>query len=272
MLLWTRPKPPNGYYGRARQARQQIAKLLRSGSKLEFQDWWRSYKSNFSEAQNRKCAFCEVLETTFVGAIEHFRPKSALEELLDDPETWGREDPHTSNVQGRQPRRVSSVAYWWLAYSWHNWLFACERCNSAWKKALFPLSAGSRRWLTPWPRVREQALLLDPYGKEDPAGHLTFDSLGQVEAMPNSDQGFETIRTLGLDRESLRSKRAEKAKRVYALIERIHQSMIDEEIRASCADLVELGNDGYEHAGMVRILVRQKLDISWDFLEREFGR
>ncbi len=77
---------------------------------------------------------------------------------------------------------------------------------------------------------------------------------------------------LGLDRESLRSKRAEKAKRVYALIERIHQSMIDEEIRASCADLVELGNDGYEHAGMVRILVRQKLDISWDFLEREFGR
>lgn len=273
MLLWKRPKPPLGFGRRAKPLRRTVRLQVASGRKPDFSPaLWRDYKDQFSGAQERKCAFCEVLETTYVGAVEHLRPKGSLEALSADRATWGTENPQTSNVEGRRPESLSETGYWWLAYSWSNWLFACERCNTAWKKAIFPLLAGSQRWNQPWPRVREQALVLDPYGKADPALHLTFDSLGQIEAVAGSDMGFETIRTLGLDRESLRKKRFEKVQRAYRTISRLHQAHTEDEIRTCCADLVEMGRKEYEHAGMVRILVRQKLDISWEVLEMEFGR
>ena len=102
----------------------------------------------------------------------------------------------------RRPRTFCDRGYWWLAFEWNNLLLACERCNRAWKGTLFPVAEETRP-IPPEPDAPETALLLDPYGDENPAKHLRFDTIGQVSAAPESRIGRETIRTLGLDRDSL---------------------------------------------------------------------
>lgn len=78
--------------------------------------------------------------------------------------------------------------------------------------------------------------------------------------------GFETIRTPGLDRESLRDARSEKALRMSQLLAEIRQAggrSFDEALD----DILKLGRADYPHAGMVRILLEQELGISWQELD-----
>lgn len=82
--------------------------------------------------QYRTCAYCHgTLTQSDRGDVEHFRPKSI---------------------------------YWWLAYSYQNYLLSCRRCNSVRKRTKFPLVAGAQP--TTYPnRVqlqREARLLIDP--------------------------------------------------------------------------------------------------------------
>lgn len=272
MLLWQRPRLPAGFCKRVRPHRKVVGQAVGSQQRPRFEpELWGDYKEPFSRAQHRKCAFCEVQETTYVGNVDHWRPKAKIEALPADPAEWGHELPNTSNVQGRRPVEERPLGYWWLAYSWHNWLLVCERCNTAWKKALFPIAEGSPRWDKPWPRIREEVLLLDPYGEDDPAEHLTFDRFGQIEAVAGSVKGAETIKTLGLDRESLRNKRQEKAARAFQLIDRINRAKDQHEIADACIALAEMGRQEYEHAGMIRILVQQKLGFRWSEFEQSWN-
>ena len=121
-------------------------------------------------AQHGKCAWCER-HTDFSSApVEHYRPKDGAWRNLPD-----------------KPRRVDAGHYWWLAWTWSNLLFSCARCNDAGHKAnYFPLhptmapAAAPIAPLTippPSPIVdvsAEQALLLDPAGREDPLDHITW--------------------------------------------------------------------------------------------------
>ncbi|MCP4661944.1 MAG: hypothetical protein GY856_41605, partial [bacterium] len=200
------------------------------------------------------------------GAVDHFRPKSAVSELEDDPATWGREKPHLTNVEGRRPRPLSDRGYWWLAYEWSNFLFACERCNTAWKRSLFPVADRSRRALPPRPDTDEAPLLLDPYGDAHPADHFRFGDQGSVEPKDGSPMGFETIRTLGLDRESLREFRKEKARRANWLVRSLREAEA-EAVDEILDDILEMGHADYAHAGMVRIILKQEVDIDWSELD-----
>ena len=266
MLLFRRPPKPHNFEECMAPHRQRVEASLQSEETPDFEPpVWQSYKEHFARAQHGKCGYCEAPAlATGVGDVEHFRPKGAVSELSDDPQSWGREGPGLANVAGRRFFPVSDQGYWWLAYSWENWLLACERCNRPWKGTLFPIAEIPRP--TPSPDVEETPLLLDPCGSEEPSVHLRFDLLGQIEAVSGSRIGLETVRTLGLDRHRLRESRAEKAKRVHALVRKL-ESAEGDQFEATLHDIREMGRPEYPHAGMVRIVFEQLTGDDWSILE-----
>ncbi len=90
--------------------------------------FWRDSKPQLKVEANSKCAYCEAHTATVVyGDVEHYRPKSV---------------------------------YWWLAYCYDNYLFACSICNQQYKSAWFP------RHGDPWP---EPPLSLEGPDEQDRA-------------------------------------------------------------------------------------------------------
>jgi hypothetical protein len=113
--------------------------------------------------------------------------------------------------------------------------------------------------------------LLDPFGTIDPVEHLDFDRLGQVAARGASDRGAATIRTCGLDRESLRRVRQRTAFDVHRHIDRLLDALHDNNLRRAldaADDLLSLGDEERAHAGMVRSIVFSELKHPWGGLQQ----
>lgn len=69
--------------------------------------FWKDSKPQLKVESYGKCAYCEAYTASVVyGDVEHYRPKSI---------------------------------YWWLAYCYDNYLFACAICNQQYKRAHFPV-------------------------------------------------------------------------------------------------------------------------------------
>ena len=224
---------------------------------------WSDFKDAFSEAQHGKCAYCEV---SVIGAqhgdVEHFYPKARIDGLLDDPDTWGKERPFLSNVLGRKPAVVCDTGYWWLAYEWSNYLLSCLACNEYWKGAIFPVEDDPRT-IPPTSDLSEVALLLNPFEKINPAEHLAFDGFGQIHPHENSRRGFESIRTCGLDRESLRNIRGGIAREAHALSNKLIASTTSDELKDTLYSLYLKGVETNQHPGMVRIIVERRCGLTW---------
>lgn len=264
MLRMKPPQEPPGFKNTVASARSTIQDIVNAGEPLtkdHFRDLWSDFKRLFHAAQHRKCGYCDA-KLGEVGDVEHYRPKCGVEELPSNEELWGEEQEHCANVKGRRPTWLCDGGYWWLAYEWSNYLLACERCNRAWKGNLFPVKE-SPRSLPPDPLGQETPLLLSPFGAEDPVRHLAFDSLGNIAPRDDSVHGWETIRTCGLDRESLRSRRESKARRVYDLVRRLGRAEWSQSdtIRA---DLRQMGRPEEEFAGMVRSIFESATGVRWD--------
>lgn len=80
-----------------------------SGASLDFASaGWKPAKGQLKRESNGKCAYCEAsTDTVAHGDVEHFRPKSL---------------------------------YWWLAFCYDNYLFACQVCNQVHKGDNFPVT------------------------------------------------------------------------------------------------------------------------------------
>ncbi|MBF0294794.1 MAG: TIGR02646 family protein [Magnetococcales bacterium] len=128
---------------------------------------------------HNKCAYCEsLIEEQADRRVEHYRPKGG--------------------------------GYHWLAYEWSNLLLACESCNRK-KWNHFPVN-GSRVAAPPSEETdwrpdsgvmrAEQPLLLNPE-IDHPEAHLRFSPDGQIHAVDDSEQGVQTIKYCGLQREDL---------------------------------------------------------------------
>ena len=241
--------------------------------KIEFDAKWGKYKDVFAEAQGGKCGYCEMMVIgNQDGDVEHFFPKGEIWQLDDrDPDSWGKERDWASSVADRKRPVISSRGYWWLAYEWSNYLLSCAVCNQKWKLSFFPVGNTPRK-LPPTKRSKEQALLLNPFDEAvDPTLHLKFGSLGEVEARDSSPYGFETIRTCGLDRVSLRRAREEKAERAFLLLidldEAIRNRQRDAE-QKHYQDFYRLGKEHRVHSGMVRIIFEQGTGMKWEDLVR----
>jgi len=82
--------------------------LIDPTKKIEFKSsFWKTAKSQLKKESNGKCAYCESnTEVVAHGDVEHYRPKST---------------------------------YWWLAYTYDNYLYACQICNQTYKSDNFPI-------------------------------------------------------------------------------------------------------------------------------------
>ncbi len=88
----------------------QRALLTDPNKKIEFKSsFWKTAKAQLKRESNGKCAYCEAnTEVVAHGDVEHYRPKSV---------------------------------YWWLAYTYDNFLYACQICNQIYKSDNFPIDA-----------------------------------------------------------------------------------------------------------------------------------
>lgn len=228
-----------------------------------FSPKWTDYKPVFAEAQHGKCGYCEMMVIgSHPGDVEHYWPKGEVWQLKDDPTKTGLERRWASTIEGRQRDVISARGYWWMAYDWSNYLLSCLVCNEYWKLSYFPVEEDPRQ-LPPDAQKQEVPLLLNPFDHtRNPADHLRFDELGQIEAKDKSSCGVATIRTCGLDRESLRRDRIEKARRAYKLAQQLasaDQANSEEILK----DFYELGNHEYVHSGMVKAIFEDLCGMTW---------
>ena len=87
--------------------------------------------------------------------------------------------------------------YWWLAFQWRNYRFACTFCNSArasegskgGKQGHFPLlDPKTRAWTETDDYLKEKPELIDPCNPDDP-NLLFFDEQGRTVANPATATG-----------------------------------------------------------------------------------
>jgi hypothetical protein len=266
MHRYSAPLKPANFERLVKNVQHKVRVAVTSRSKPDFSDKWRQFKAHLSAAQNRKCGFCDGYAIgQHYGDVEHYAPKSELESLFDDPQTWGSENSYLANVVGRKTRTICNRGYWWRAYEWDNYVLACAICNQQWKKAIFPVAEPSRT-LPPRPRCVETPLLLHPFRGPRPEDHLKYGALGEVEARDGSPYGFETIRTLGLDRPSLRGQRATLARNIHRKIDALASSSPARR-RDLLDDIYDAGDSAQAFCGMVRCIFRDRTGMTWDELE-----
>ncbi len=106
---------------------------------IEFKStFWKTAKTQLKKESNGKCAYCEAnTEVVAHGDVEHYRPKSI---------------------------------YWWLAYTYDNYLYACQICNQSYKSNNFPIDNNKY----PEPQI---ALTTTDHRIEQLAGNISPDPI-----------------------------------------------------------------------------------------------
>jgi uncharacterized protein (TIGR02646 family) len=166
---------------RVRLSRAILAK--QQGQSVEFAGY-DTMKQQLVKALNHKCCYCEMMLRIEGSPVEHFRPKAGVKNPGDSA--------------------LDRSRYWWLAWTWENLLFACDRCNTNHKGNQFPLRAGTKPLLELSVDLdSEQALLIDP-ARIDPRDHIRFvfsETRSRFIPRPvnGSPLGRETLKTLALD-------------------------------------------------------------------------
>lgn len=122
--------------------------------------------------------------------------------------------------------------------------------------------------------MAETPLLLNPFGKRDPARHLRFTIEGSIEPFENSVFGLETIRTCGLGRIALVLERSHAANSAYGSVnearDELANGVLPEDSRGF-RDLHRNGQLGAAFPGMVRAIIFQELGVRWTELDEIFG-
>jgi hypothetical protein len=268
MLRHRRPRLPKTFAADVGPARRAAARAVAAGLSLDgIPQLWRNdgYKAAFDRAQYGKCGYCEVFAKNHPAAMEHHAPKGCVQVLAAE----GIELKWSCKVRDRETPEICATGYYWLMFAWTNWLLACERCNTPWKRSLFPVREAPHP-LPPHPRRRFTPLLLHPFGPRDPVDHLEFTERGQIAPRRASVYGRATIRTCGLHRESLSGKRAGIAGDTYREIRWLRDALkAPDRVGAwkSTVRLLSLGAEDREHAGMVRSIVLSELGHRWRALQ-----
>lgn len=272
MIRLQRPKQPRRFLKDVAPARRAVARAVATGQKLDdIPELWRDerYKGAFIAAQHGKCGYCEAFTLNHPPPMEHHAPKGEVHTLVAEG-TEGRQVRYPSyKVVGRETLEISATGDHWLIYDWKNWLLACERCNTGWKRSLFPV----REVPHPCPPRQDRKvtpLLLSPFGPADPIDHLEFSERGEITPRGGSVRGRETIRSCGLHRESLRKSRSGIAGDTCREVSWFRDALKEPDYRAawkSVQRLLSLGGEDRAHAGMVRCLVLSQLALRWQDLE-----
>ncbi|PZM12908.1 hypothetical protein [Rhizobium tubonense] len=224
---------------------------------------WKSAKKRLKFETSGKCAYCEAsTDVVAHGDVEHFRPKST---------------------------------YWWLAYDFDNYVFACQICNQIYKGDNFPIS-GQRLGSPLLPNAQpadaqltqlvqtlvrdvtsttdeelvalwggEGADLIHPY-LEDPSELLTYEADdANREVWIRANVGERAVRAhdaavkfLGLNREELRRLRYEQLDLLRILKSSFDEPRLSDDIKARIrAKFDEMSRAAYPFAGLNRFFLRE---------------
>lgn len=225
----------------------------------DFPNHWGKHKHLFILPQHDgKCAYCEVsVIAGMPGDVEHFRPKSYCQPLSKAKSN----DDYAGNPPDRRAG-AKSAGYWWLAYDWSNYLLACIRCNSGWKKNQFPISgpaASNKRQLS-----AEGHLLINPFDT-NPEPHFAFDAhTGQIRGV--TPRGIATIEVCGLDRRSLEVQRAIKGEKLISRHSEYVDALMQKNALAqnhALRSLLDECQDREVFAGLARYFVKHKVGIDF---------
>jgi hypothetical protein len=142
---------PPAFRGPGRKAKSLELLQGKIAGTLSFnQTVWKAAKPQLKIESGGKCAYCESpTDTVAHGDVEHFRPKSV---------------------------------YWWLAYCYDNYVYACQICNQVFKGDAFPVHASSGPWSGPVLPVPAT-----PAALETLADTLTPDALDVTAGHPLAD-------------------------------------------------------------------------------------
>ncbi len=181
-----------------KKLKRHLAARVCAGTRVrsaDFESYWS--KPDVRDALHRmhrgKCCYCErQRDIKRESDVEHFRPKAGVQERSDHP------------------------GYWWLAYRWSNYLFACKCCNQEHKKNRFPVHDEAARAMRPTDRIAEECPLLVNPSSENPEQHISYEWAAAyglfVKAVGTATdarrRGEKTIEILGLNRQELMSERA----------------------------------------------------------------
>ncbi len=177
----------------------------RSALFAKYSNLWGEVKEDYRVLSHDKCWYCETSTHRIPGDIDHFRPKGGVA---------GTKHP----------------GYWWLAFDWRNWRFACRYCNSQFtdpdtkmvggKGNYFPLLDGEKCRISNEcdyeDLCEEDPLLLDPTDQQD-TELLTFTRDGlprpveEDEKAVNYRRSQKSIRLYHLDHSRL----ARERRRIY---------------------------------------------------------
>lgn len=280
MIEHRRPAPPEGFRDAAHIATEDLHHRVREGETLVFDEQiWQRHKALFAAAQHSKCAFCDRRATTDDPHVDHFRPKSELWELSEDPGDRGLEiHDGLPNIRGRRAARKTR-GYYWLAHEWTNYLLICGTCNSKWKQCYFPVISRERQWPPAPDEPLEPPLLLNPFDDKAPWRCFVFDCSGHIAETPGSEKGRATIETCGLDRQTLQSDREgvagdayDHARTIAKLASAVLETHTDDgdraEFRYALRSLCRIGGRARAHAGLVRSIAEQETGLLWEHLEK----
>ncbi|HYK20515.1 MAG TPA: hypothetical protein VEV42_07260 [Pyrinomonadaceae bacterium] len=207
-----------------------------------------------------KCAYCEAkFILTEMGDVEHYRPKGAITDELDQRVMIPR--------RGKRPK--PHPGYYWLAYDWRNLLPSCSLCNRPSRpRGRVRIGKGTRFPVLPSPTLRygharcpddlvkELPVFIHP-AIEDPHEHIRLDPETGL-LIDKTARGKLCIDLLGLNREAL----ARERRKIYLLVRGLIKTSL-QQIRArdlkSLTDQLEIieaykqGRESYSWAGQVAL-------------------
>ena len=268
MIRLTRVRTPETIAANFREPkRRKLERDLIEGHRADVEPRsaiWKTAKAQLKVESGGKCGYCEGKAAHVAhGDVEHFRPKTV---------------------------------YWWLAYCYDNYVFACQICNQSHKGSNFPVR-GER---LPEPQTpadladllapiapdpsdaeavdafraaarAERACLPDPYD-DDPERFFAWradDVLREVEVLPRPRADGAraahdaAVRYLGLNREELRLWRYETYEVAVLLADTIESPRVDPGLKARSENKLRRMIDvAGEFAGMVRFFVRDVRGLS----------
>lgn len=249
-----RPKAP------AKLASQEIKDIKKSiedkisaGRRVkskDFENYWNDpdvqggIKRTLFAFHHGKCCYCErKRELTRESDVEHYRPKA--------------------KVHGEPTHK----GYWWLAYEWKNYLFACKPCNQSHKQSYFPLLTGGRRAHLPSDALKsEKPALINPLD-EDPSKFIGFvwieigrKYLVKAVGLDDEGRGTETIRLTGINRATLAEERGEDVISLDALALGIKLALDKgaiEKVEELATDISTVTASDMSFAGFARFFFKQ---------------
>lgn len=158
-------------------------------------------KEHLHKVFHGKCGYCETkIESPELGTVDRYRPNNGV----------------------RDENEFHQDLYWWLTFEWDNLIYCCKQCNQ-YKGNYFP-TKGRRILNEKDDLATEYRMLVNPY-EDNPSDHFSYDDSGNIHAM--TEEGYQTIELLRLDRTDLLEKRKVERDRIVEIIEKIIQDGIN---------------------------------------------